>query len=224
MRIDLHRPARFSVHQLGSIAERLRRPLGGHTAALSVLDGRRSRFVEAFDRMATAYEVRCSRTPREPGNTHQAVGRAFREVYRALDALRRLPPSYPDAEVARELLLAHFPDGLGFTQKPMADLTPIANDRVQSMLVDPRTYAIEHDFVCLVHKVRAALERSDAPSEPPPSLNLAALLREANTALHAFARLVEELAGIELEHDQASALLHQVSAPDTEDLSTPIAR
>ncbi len=224
MLIDLHRPARFSVPQLSSIAERLRRPRGGNTAALSVLDGRRSRFVEAFDRMATAYELRCTRTPREPGNAHQAVGRAFREVYRALDALRRLPPSYPHAEVARELLLAHFPDGLAFTQKPMTDLAPVANDRVQSMLVDPRTYAIEHDVACLVHKVRAALERSDAPSEPPPSLNLAALLREANTALHAFARLVEELAGIELEHDQASALLHQVNAPDTEDLSVPIAR
>lgn len=208
-----HRPARFSLQQLVAIAERLRAPSSTASPALLVLAGRRARFVAAVDAMAVAYQDRTARPRANLREAHQAIGRALRDIHRALDGLGRLPRSYLEATVAKDLLDTHFSTGLAFTQKCMAELVPDASARIDAMLLDPRIHAIEHEVATLVREAAAAVACAPPSSEAPPSGHLASLLREANVTLHAYARLIEEYAEIEIDRDHARHLFLEWSSP-----------
>ena len=199
------RPARYSVQQLRVIADRLRTPLPKGPAVFAVLEGRRERFVLAAQVMARGYE---SRLPRSSNlrDLHQNIGRAFRELFSALEALRRLPPDFSQQAVAAELLAAHFTEGLAFTQRPVADLLPDAAKRVNALLLDRRLSRLSENIAHRVNTVAATVAAAPPSAGPATSGGLATAIREANLALHAYARLLTEFAGFELTDEEAEAL------------------
>ena len=211
------RPARYSVSQLREIAARLRAPLPTDAPAFVLLGCRRERFVRAVDLMMKGYEARAPRTVNFRA-LHQTIGRAFREVFVSLKVLRRLPPSFPEKATADELLAAHFPNGLGFTQEPLAILVRTASERSAAMLDDPRLGMVSENIVACVRVIATLAVAAPSFEQGPPSGTLASAIQSANLALHSYARLVGELATVELTADQATALRQELAVPDADDL------
>lgn len=147
---------------------------------------------------------------------HRAIGRAFSALVRQLTTEASVEGDAPS--VARGVRDRHFRGGLAFTQLPYLALLEAAKERLRALRADPDVGSLSPTCRATIDAVEAVL--AAAPSNGPTcvgkSSDLPALIRDASGSVHAFARLVMELAGAELSEARAADLLAAITLHDAE--------
>lgn len=185
------------------------------TTAEALVSERARRAVSAIESLEAAYRTRGGSTPLR--GAHRDVGRAFAAIARLLAAEAAIPGD--EGALARHVYERHFQGGLAFTQLPYPELVAEATARLVALRSDPNAAALPTPCRSRIEAAGKVLRSVPAPparGAGSEAIRLPALIQAANGAVHAYIRLVKELAGIEMSEERAAGLIAALNAhPET---------